>query len=540
MPKRKEIGRVISGSLLTGLEIKLAEEVSVEDITVGRLVVVEGQTKKFFSILKDVALASTSQDILLNPPNDIFSQEIHLGVNTYFRLTIQPMLIIEKQEQPGYAPRVSPSTTVPPHFSPVYEAGAEDVAQVFGSPSLFSPEIGAPLFMEVPICLNLERFIMRSNAIFGKTGSGKSVLARMLLGHLIKSNLAVNLIFDMHNEYGWTATTEDGKLSVPSLKRLLGQQVAIFTLDPGSALYSQVRPDYEVEIAYGQIEIGDLELIQGELGISQAGIDTMYRLSREWGEDKWLERFLATPSADLAEIAEKYGLHQQALEALSRKLSKLKQFSFLKKVIADDTVTRIKEFVQANKHIVLQFGRYNNLLCYILVANILTRRLHKLFVEETDRARAEKRPLPRPLIVTIEEAHKFLAPEIASQTIFGTIAREMRKYNMTLLLIDQRPSGIDDEILSQVGTRVIGELGDEKDISAVLTGLPNQSTLKVLINNLEPRQFLLAGHALPMPVVIESKNYQAFCKELEISSGKLVREVEQRKEELYGSDLIEL
>jgi DNA helicase HerA-like ATPase len=169
------------------------------------------------------------------------------------------------------------------------------------------------------------------------------------------------------------------------------------------------------------------------------------------------------------------------------------------------------------------------MLSYILVANILTRRLHRLYVDKTDSARAEGIEGPKPLVVTIEEAHKFLDPAVARQTIFGTIAREMRKYNMVLLLIDQRPSGIDDEILSQVGTRIIGELGDERDINAVLTGLPGQGTLKVLINNLEPRQFLLTGFAPPMPVVIDAKEYGLFYNELRVGAGVIVDEIERRK-----------
>jgi len=41
------------------------------------------------------------------------------------------------------------------------------------------------------------------------------------------------------------------------------------------------------------------------------------------------------------------------------------------------------------------------------------------------------------------------------QTIFGTIAREMRKYFVTLLVVDQRPSGIDNEVMSQIGTALL-------------------------------------------------------------------------------------
>jgi DNA helicase HerA-like ATPase len=115
---------------------------------------------------------------------------------------------------------------------------------------------------------------------------------------------------------------------------------------------------------------------------------------------------------------------------------------------------------------------------------------------------------PRPLMITIEEAHKFLAPSLAGQTIFGTIAREMRKYNVTLLIVDQRPSGIDDEVLSQVGTKICCLLDDEKDIDAVLTGVSGANSLRSVLASLESKQqALIFGHAVPMPVVVKTRKY---------------------------------
>ena len=38
----------------------------------------------------------------------------------------------------------------------------------------------------------------------------------------------------------------------------------------------------------------------------------------------------------------------------------------------------------------------------------------------------------------------------------------MRKYFVTLLVVDQRPSGIDNEVMSQIGTRITALLNDEK------------------------------------------------------------------------------
>ena len=130
---------------------------------------------------------------------------------------------------------------------------------------------------------------------------------------------------------------------------------------------------------------------------------------------------------------------------------------------------------------------------------------------ETTRDEADR---PRPLVIVIEEAHKFLHPGVAHQTIFGTIAREMRKYYVTLLIVDQRPSGIDDEVLSQVGTRVTGLLTEERDIEAVLTGVAGRSHLRGVLASLETKQqCLIMGHAIPMPMVLRTRAYdQAFVQ----------------------------
>ncbi|MGK7895331.1 MAG: ATPase, partial [Xenococcus sp. (in: cyanobacteria)] len=123
---------------------------------------------------------------------------------------------------------------------------------------------------------------------------------------------------------------------------------------------------------------------------------------------------------------------------------------------------------------------------------------------------------PRQLVITIEEAHRFLDSSIVHQTIFGTIAREMRKYFVTLLVVDQRPSGIDNEVMSQVGTRVTCLLNDEKDIDALFTGVSGAQGLRSVLAKLDSKQqAILLGHAVPMPVVVRTRAYDAqFYSEL--------------------------
>jgi DNA helicase HerA-like ATPase len=75
-------------------------------------------------------------------------------------------------------------------------------------------------------------------------------------------------------------------------------------------------------------------------------------------------------------------------------------------------------------------------------------------------------------------------------------------------VVDQRPSGIDPDVLSQVGTKIVAQLSDEKDIQAVLTGAHNAQTLRSVLATLDSKkQALLMGHAVPMPIVIQTREY---------------------------------
>jgi hypothetical protein len=155
-----------------------------------------------------------------------------------------------------------------------------------------------------------------------------------------------------------------------------------------------------------------------------------------------------------------------------------------------------------------------------------------------ERAIGEDIASPRPLVITIEEAHKFLNPEVASQTIFGTIAREMRKYNVTLLVIDQRPSGIDSEVMSQMGTKIVCLLDNERDIDSVLAGVSGKSELKSVLARLESRQqALIFGHAVPMPVVIRTRDYgsaESYRDFVSPEEPEIGKQAEKDIEELWG------
>lgn len=532
-------GTIVRGSLSGGLEAKLAAQESVESVRVGSFVVIEGEQHKFFSMVTDVRLDAMNPQVLLDPTGveDDLAREILTGTSIFGTVSIQPMLMLKKDET-AIADGPRPVKTIPAHFSPVREALEEDVYQVFGRPDQTHFYLGMPLDMDIPVCLNLKRFVERSNGIFGKSGTGKTFLTRLVLAGLIRSRQAVNLVFDMHNEYGWEAKKEDefGEKKVKGLKQLFGSQVVVFTLDQESATRRGFTSDFVVEIPLSQIEVEDIALLQDELKLNNTAVEVAYQLVRRFGEERWLSEFLRWDGTNVDEYAQDVGAHPQALAALYRKLNLLRQLTFIKEKVSQDAVEEILKYLERGINVILEFGLQNKLLTYMLVANILTRRIHRRYMEKSERYLFTGKDQPQPLMITIEEAHKFLNPATARQTIFGTIAREMRKYNVTLLIVDQRPSGIDPEVLSQVGTRVTCLLNDEHDINAVLTGVSNAASLRSVLASLDSKQqALILGHAVPMPVVIRSRNYdEEFYREVGVPDTSSEASFERLVDELYG------
>jgi len=229
----RRLGIVVSGSLSKGLSVKLDRSAVVEGMAVGRYVVVRGRTgRRFFSIITDVALDATNPVIEKTPPDtsDDFLAQVYQGTSTFGRLEVSPMLVLDRDsEEP------KPVKTVPAHFAPVYEATEEDVDRVFGAEDERHFYVGTPLDMEnVRVHLNLERLVERSSGVFGKSGTGKTFLTRTLLAGIIKQDVAVSLIFDMHNEYGWESQAE-GKHRVKGLRQLFPSGVSVMTLDRESS-----------------------------------------------------------------------------------------------------------------------------------------------------------------------------------------------------------------------------------------------------------------------------------------------------------------
>ena len=281
---------------------------------------------------------------------------------------------------------------------------------------------------------------------------------------------------------------------------------------PNQPVGAVFRPDFEVKIPYSQIEPEDILLLAGELNLTPTAAETTYLLRSAYNE-RWLATFLDHGFRRLEFV--RRAIQRQCRRAFRASATpendgdrSARRSSF---PVCGRRMTPSARFCRAwipERASCWNSDRMGRSLPYILVANILTRRIHADYVRKKEESYNKQGTEPRPLVITIEEAHKFLSPGLVNQTIFGTIARELRKYNVTLLIVDQRPSGIDDEVLSQVGTRVTCLLNDDKDIDAVLTGISGAKELRSILASLDSKQqALVLGHAVPMPIVIRTRTY---------------------------------
>ena len=536
---RNQIGYVIGGSLKDQLRVRLI--VRPHEIQEGSFVVIQSGNWSFYGLVSNIQLGATDPRFAEEQALDRYPASIVQLLHRqtlYTNLEVMPVLMLESGpdlDDPAYPawaealgderPHPVPIKTVPEHQAKVWQASAGDIAEIFGNPDDKSKKhfvLGTTREQDHPVCIDLEKFVQRSSGIFGATGTGKSFLTRMILAGLIHKDAASILMFDMHNEYGFDDLASDTKISVPGLRSKFRSKVRVVGLGADTMVRNQ-PVDFTLELAQSDITPGDIDLLTRELDLKDTTPVTMQALISSFGQKGWFQAFknmkIGTVIEDdngkkipapgsVAHWARENGVNEQAAEGLHRKMSRVFSLPYIVEKPAKDSVTEIINALQKGQHIVLSFGKYERDLDYLLVANVLTRRIREAWEKQTNHYKQTYEKEPRPLMIAIEEAHKLLNREMASQTIFSTIARELRKYYVTLLVIDQRPSQIYDEVLSQLGTRISGWLGDDSDIQAVLSGISGKEGLRGMLSRLQPKEeVLILGWGVPMPIPIKTLRY---------------------------------
>lgn len=115
-----------------------------------------------------------------------------------------------------------------------------------------------------------------------------------------------------------------------------------------------------------------------------------------------------------------------------------------------------------------------------------------------------------PVVVIVDEAHNFLGRQIGGEDTvarldaFELIAKEGRKFGLSICLTTQRPRDITEGVLSQMGTLVVHRLTNDQDRAVVerACGEIDRSASSFL-PNLKPGEAAIIGADFPIPLTIQ-------------------------------------
>lgn len=327
--------------------------------------------------------------------------------------------------------------------------GIEDGGQKIGH---LKKMPGCGVTLDVRKILNPHLFIV------GKTGSGKSYFTTRFLSQI--------------DETFWvfSPTDEYNELSPKSKCANLND----FTLNLDESDIS----DYAGLTASEELILKSVAFQEDKVYTCAELVEEVQNYYRKKSDGRFRQITIDPAEGDPADI--------ELPSSANSLINKLKSVRHLK-------FTKNREVLQLSEgSLVFEMGQYTQLEQEC----ILNYYLHAL-LRCCKKAKAENR---KKHIVVIEEAHNY-APSIRnplSKTILVRLAREGRKYGISLCFITQRPRFFDQTALSQSGNKIIFSLPNPDDVRHIMEDIPfYKSELAMEIQSQRVGECIIAGDAFP-------------------------------------------
>lgn len=348
---------------------------------------------------------------------------------------------------------------------------------------------------DVQVSLRANPIVARHLAILAMTGGGKTVASRRIIRELTDQGYPL-IILDPHGDYLSLAEHQDKfegnviKLFYPHLKINSRNEYMIKMLI-AKMTKGLTEPQQEVLDLALENDIPRTEVsIRDYIGTLLSRIDNLSvqpTLSRSKGALKRALRF----------VDEKLN----AMEASNQQLrTRLDMFDFEE---LPDPIDNPNRIVAPNQVSIMYLGGYD----HITQSTIVSILLDALF---NHRATMTNR-IP-PFFTVVEEAHNFIPSHSEGQSdtpsleSIRRIITEGRKFGTGLLLISQRPSRLDQTILSQCNSFLILRLVNPKDQNFVRQVMENLSESDArMLPAFGPGQGLISGQAVRFPLLVKIK-----------------------------------
>jgi len=392
--------------------------------------------------------------------------------------------------------------------------------------------------------LNIDKLISRHFAILGSTGSGKSNAVGVTLNSIISKKLVGTriVLLDPHGEYNSVfgddsrilkinTSNEDKKLYIPYWALNFSELIKLFEGNLNDANKEFIRS----KVLEYKIRGAETNGIRIENSLITADAPIPFSIKSLWFELDDFERqtFISdrTTKTNLLVngsindlISNEYPpansgggapfLNQSRrnissfLDSVKTKL-KDKRYSFLFEpgeycpnevgLIEKDISDLLMSWIGNEKPItVLDISDVPSDIMMSIAGTLLNIVYEALYWGQELKVGGRKQPI----LFVLEEAHNYLKAgenSIASRTI-QRIAKEGRKYGVGLLLVTQRPSELDETVLSQCGTIIALRMNNSRDRSHVAGAIQDElKSIVDLLPSLRTGEAIISGEGVSIP-----------------------------------------
>lgn len=401
--------------------------------------------------------------------------------------------------------------TMPTVNAPVFAAEAETIDRIYRSYADGDFSLGSlSLIPGQPAKINLDAFLTRHAAILGQTGGGKSWTVASIVQKMCAFPQSTIVLFDLHGEYGSTFGGCADVISASDLElpywlmnseELLGMMVD----RSESAAPNQIAKFKELLQAAKEESPGNQAL-----GIPRITIDTPVHFDFP----KLIAQFreLDTQMVPGAKVERQGPLFGQFTRLLMRIDSRLndrrydlifKPKTYATSASMDDLFRRLLGEKQGERKKIVVVDMSST--PFDVRAAVISLILRCLFDFAYWYRRVSKDRYP--IAVFADEAHIYLSDDDpaseAARRSAERIAKEGRKYGISLTVISQRPRELSSTILSQCGSFLCLRISNPDDQSYVRNLLPDSVRgITAMFSTLRRGEAILLGDSVMMPTRI--------------------------------------
>jgi DNA helicase HerA-like ATPase len=388
-------------------------------------------------------------------------------------------------------------TSYPIPGSKAYPVAGHDLKQMFAADERPNIEIGTVYpTKDVRAALYIDALLGKHFALLGSTGTGKSTSAALIMHRICDLSPEGHIVMiDPHGEYsaafkGHGELFNVDNLAMPYWLMNFEEHCEVFITTEGA----DRQQDMDI-LAKCLLQARGKN--RAAEGLSKLTVDSPipYTLS------------------DLTNaIAHEMGLLNKATDTapfmrLKSKIDELKsdpryQFMFSGMLVADSMaafVAKIFRLPAKGKPIsIIDVSGVPSDITSVVVAV-----LSRLVFDYAIWSRSE---VQRPVLLICEEAHRYIPSDKNSsgqavRKILERIAKEGRKYGVSLGLITQRPSDLAEGVLSQCGTIIAMRLNNDRDQAFVKSAMPEGSRgFLDVIPALRNRECIVCGEGVSIPI----------------------------------------